>query len=138
VTAIVGVAALLVLTLLGGRLDALASGDETALSLGIDPARVRLLLVTIVALAVGVMVAVSGGIGFVGLVVPHLARGLVGASHYVLVPAAALLGGVVLLWADVLARMAFSPQELPIGIVTGLVGGPFLLLLLHRLDSARS
>ena len=138
VTATVGVASLLVLTLLGGRLDALAAGDETALSLGIDPVRVRLLLVTIVALAVGVMVAVSGGIGFIGLVVPHLARGLVGASHYVLVPAAALLGGVVLLWADVLARMAFSPQELPIGIVTGLVGGPFLLLLLHRLDSARS
>ena len=138
IAGVVALATVAALTVLGGLLDALAAGDETALTLGVNPDRLRLLLVGVVALAVGVMVAVSGGIGFVGLVVPHLARGLVGATHHVLVPAAALLGAVLLLWADVLARTAFAPQELPIGIVTGLVGGPFLLLLLRRLDARRS
>ncbi len=133
VTAVVGTGVVVLLTLLGGSLDAMASGDETALTVGVDADRMRLLLAVVVAVAVGAMVAVSGGIGFIGLVVPHLARALVGATHHVLVPVAALLGGVVLVWTDTLARTAFSPQELPIGIVTGLLGGPFLLILLQRM-----
>ncbi|WP_090592697.1 FecCD family ABC transporter permease [Auraticoccus monumenti] len=133
VAAVVGLGTAVLLTALGGALDAIASGDETALTVGVDADRMRLVLALVVAVAVGTMVAVSGGIGFIGLVVPHLARALVGATHHVLVPVAALLGGAVLVWTDTLARTAFSPQELPIGIVTGLVGGPFLLVLLQRL-----
>ena len=116
-------------------LDALAVGDETARTLGVSPAAFRTRLLVLVALAVGVLVAASGSIGFVGLVVPHLARRLVGVGHRWVVPVSALLGAVLLLWADVLARLAMQPQELPIGIVTALVGAPFLL---HLVRTQRS
>ncbi|MFC6357192.1 FecCD family ABC transporter permease [Luethyella okanaganae] len=122
----------LALTLIGGQLDALASGDEASLALGIRPDRARMLLMVVISLAVGVIVAGAGSIGFVGLVVPHLARGLVGARHRTLLPACAFLGAIFLLAADVLARMAFMPQEMPIGVVTGVVGAPLLLVLLRR------
>ena len=120
------------LTLWGQRLDALAIGDETAHVLGIDAARLRVQLLVLVALCVGVVVAASGGIGFVGLVIPHLARRLVGGAHRRVVPVSALLGAVFLTWADVLARTVLAPRELPIGIITALVGAPFLLLLVRR------
>ncbi|QMW68063.1 iron ABC transporter permease [Mumia sp. ZJ1417] len=122
-----------VLSLWSGRLDALAVGDETALALGIAPTRFRTQLLVVVALCVGVIVAASGGIGFVGLVVPHLARRLVGAAHAWAIPASALLGAIFLLWADLLARMLLQPRELPVGIIAALVGAPFLLFLIRRL-----
>ncbi|MHA7269235.1 FecCD family ABC transporter permease [Arthrobacter sp. HLT1-20] len=122
-----------VLTLWGHRLDALAIGDETALVLGISPARFRILLLILVSLCIGVVVASSGSIGFVGLVIPHLARRLVGAAHVWAVPVSALLGAIFLVWADLLARILMQPQELPIGIITALVGAPFLIYLLRRL-----
>lgn len=133
VTAVVLVTALL--TLWGRRLDALAIGDETAHTLGISPARFRLVLLVLVSLAVGVLVAAAGSIGFVGLVIPHLARRVVGATHRRAVPVAALMGATFLLWADLGARMVLSPQELPIGIITALVGAPFLLILVRRLHA---
>ncbi|PYE81346.1 iron complex transport system permease protein [Pseudoroseicyclus aestuarii] len=115
-----------------GPLDALAAGDETALAVGLRPGAARLALMVGTSLAVGVMVAGSGGIGFVGLVVPHMARALTGARHAILLPTCALLGAIVLLLADLLARMLFAPQEMPIGVVTGLIGAPLLLLLLRN------
>lgn len=125
-----------VLTLSGRGLDALAIGDETAHTLGVAPERLRTLLLVVVSLCVGVVVAASGSIGFVGLVVPHLARRAVGAVHARVVPVAALLGAVLLVWADVVARTLLAPQEIPIGIITALVGAPFLLLLVRRLHAA--
>lgn len=115
-----------------GRLDALAAGDETALALGIDPGRSRLLLMIGVSLLVGVAVAGAGSIGFVGLVVPHLARALVGPRHALLLPASACLGASFLILADIGARLLFAPTEMAIGVVTGIVGAPLLLLLLRR------
>jgi CDP-diacylglycerol--serine O-phosphatidyltransferase len=123
------------LTLWGRRLDALAIGDETAHTLGVRPDRLRLQLLVVVALCVGVVVSASGSIGFVGLVVPHLARRAVGGTHVRAVAVAALMGAILLIWADVLARTLFAPQEIPIGIITSLVGAPFLLVLIRRLHA---
>ena len=137
---IVVVVTLLVVALLYGwapGLDALAIGDETARTLGISPVAFRTRLLIVVSLGVGVLVAASGSIGFVGLVVPHLARRLVGAGHRWVIPVSALLGGCLLLWADLLARMVMQPQELPLGIVTALVGAPFLLHLVRNQYSSR-
>ncbi|WP_172213095.1 iron ABC transporter permease [Nocardioides sp. zg-DK7169] len=118
------------------RLDALAIGDETAHVLGISPTRFRTQLLVLVSLCIGAVVAAAGSVGFVGLVVPHLARRLVGSAHAWAVPAAALLGATFLLWADLLCRMLLQPRELPVGIVTALVGAPFLLYLIRRLRPA--
>ncbi|MDR7276517.1 FecCD family ABC transporter permease [Catenuloplanes atrovinosus] len=135
VTAIVVIGTALYLTVLGRRLDVLAVGDETAHTLGVSPDRFRMRLLVIVSLAVGVLVSASGSIGFAGLVVPHLARRLVGAAHVRVVPVAALLGAILLVWADVVARVLLAPQEIPIGIVTSLLGAPFLLILIRRLHA---
>ncbi|GAA2106977.1 iron ABC transporter permease [Streptomyces synnematoformans] len=118
------------------RLDALVLGDDTAHALGSPPNRVRAQVLLVVALCVGAAVAVSGGIAFVGLIVPHVARLCVGGVHRRLLPVAALIGASFLVWADVVARMAFSPRELPIGIVTAVVGAPFLLILVRRMKTA--
>lgn len=125
-----------VLTLWSARLDALAIGDETAHILGVSPTRFRTQLLVVVALCVGTVVAASGSIGFIGLVLPHLARRLVGAAHAWALPTAALLGGIFLVWADLIARTILQPQELPIGILTALVGTPFLLHLIRRFQPA--
>jgi len=125
-----------ILTFWGHRLDALAIGDETAHILGVSPDRFRTQLLVVVSLCVGVVVAASGSIGFVGLVMPHLARRLVGASHAWAVPVAALLGAAFLVWADLLARTLVQPRELPIGIITALIGAPFLLQLVRRFQPA--
>ncbi|MFP4310773.1 MAG: FecCD family ABC transporter permease [Nitriliruptoraceae bacterium] len=132
VVVIVVALTVVLLVLWGQRLDALALGDETSLTLGVDPARFRVQLLVVVSLCVGVVVAASGGIGFVGLVIPHLARRLVGGAHRRVVPVAALLGALFLVWADVAARTVLAPRELPIGILTSLVGAPFLLVLIRR------
>jgi iron complex transport system permease protein len=136
VVAIATLAGAVLLHAWGRRLDALAIGDETARALGTDPARFRVQVLTIGAVVVGAVVAVSGGIGFVGLVIPHIGRWLVGAGHRTLVPAAALIGAAFLVWSDVLARMLLQPRELPIGVVTALAGGPFLLHLVRRAPAA--
>lgn len=124
------------LTVAGRRLDVLAVGDETAHTLGVSPDRFRMRLLLVVSLAVGVLVSAAGSIGFVGLVVPHLARRVVGAPHARVVPVAALLGAILLVAADVVARVLLAPQEIPIGIITSLLGAPFLLILIRRLHAA--
>lgn len=133
--AVVGTLTVVLLTALGRRVDALAIGDETAHTLGISPHVLRTGLLALVALCIGVLVAASGSIGFVGLVVPHLARRVVGAAHARAVPVAALMGAVFLVWADVAARTMLPPQEIPIGILTALVGAPFLLVLVRRMHA---
>lgn len=113
-------------------LNAMTVGDETAATLGIPVARFRLATFIVGALITGVMVAFSGMIGFVGLMVPHIARMLVGGDYSRLLPASALIGAVFLLWADIAARTVTAPEDMPIGIVTGLVGGVFFVWLLGR------
>ncbi|GIJ26791.1 ABC transporter permease [Micromonospora qiuiae] len=135
VAAIVLIGMIGYLTVIGRRLDVLAIGDETAQTLGVSPDRFRLRLLVLVSLSVGVLVSAAGSIGFVGLVVPHLARRIVGAPHVRVVPVAALLGAILLVWADVLARVLLAPQEIPIGIITSLLGAPFLLILIRRLHA---
>lgn len=136
IVAVVVLGSVALLTVWGRRLDALAIGDETAHTIGVRPDRVRLQLLLVVALCIGVVVSASGSIGFVGLVVPHLARRAVGGRHVRVVAVAALMGAILLVWADVLARTLFAPQEIPIGIITSLVGAPFLLVLIRRLHAA--
>jgi iron complex transport system permease protein len=127
---------LVVLMLSGRRLDALAIGDETALVLGVSPTRFRAQLLVLVSLCIGFVVAASGSIGFVGLVVPHVARRLVGAVHAWSIPVSGLLGAIFLVVADLASRLLLQPRELPIGIVTAMVGAPFLLHLIRRLHAA--
>lgn len=113
-------------------LDAMLLGDLDATALGIDVLRWRRGLFVLTALMTGVAVALVGIIGFVGLVIPHLARMLVGHRHGVVFPAAALLGATLLVLADLGARVFIAPAELPVGVITGLVGAPFFILLLVR------
>lgn len=126
------VVALVVLLAFGPQLDALAAGPDTAASLGVRVGLVMKLLFVLQAALVGVLVAVAGGIGFVGLVVPHLARMLVGSAHRRTLLVAPALGAVFLLWVDIIARVAAAPQEIPLGVVTGIVGAPLFLVLMGR------
>ena len=135
VVSVVVVLCIAITTLWGRRLDALAIGDETAHTLGIAPERFRTALLVVVSLCVGVLVSAAGSIGFVGLVVPHLARRAVGATHVRAVPTAALMGAILLVWADVIARVLLEPQEIPIGIITALLGAPFLVVLIRRFQA---
>ncbi|AXK47002.1 FecCD family ABC transporter permease [Brachybacterium saurashtrense] len=122
-----------VLTARAPLLDALAAGDDVAHALGLSPDRTRIGMLVIVSLCTAAAVAGAGAIGFVGLVIPHLARRLVGPGHRAALPASALLGAGFLVWADVLARLAMAPRELPIGVITAAVGAPFLLVLIRRM-----
>jgi len=113
-------------------LNLLAAGEEGALQLGVEVERARRASFVASSLLVGAAVSVSGMIGFVGLIVPHLLRLVVGADHRLLLPASFLGGAVFLVWADALARTALGAAELPVGVVTALTGGPFFVYLLRR------
>ncbi len=113
-------------------LDVMAVGDTEAGSLGVDPVRTRLLVILAATLGTAAVVSVSGLIGFVGIVVPHTIRLLFGVSHRVLLPVSILLGAAFLVAADIVARTVLSPAEIPIGVVTALVGAPFFLIVLRR------
>ena len=113
-------------------LDALVLGEDTATTLGIRIPAARLLLVLLLALATGTAVAETGLVAFVGLVAPHLVRRTVIVTHGALLALSALAGGVLLLAADVVARSVLAPQELPVGVLTAVFGGLYLLILLHR------
>ena len=113
-------------------LNALTVGDETAATLGIPVMRFRLSIFVVGALITGVMVAFSGIIGFVGLMVPHISRMIIGGNYVNVLPASAIIGAIFLLWADITARTIMAPEDIPIGIVTGLVGGIFFGWLLGR------
>jgi iron complex transport system permease protein len=107
-------------------------GEETAQGLGTNVPRTRLILLAMTALTTGAAVSMAGAIGFIGLVVPHMLRLLVGPDHRVLLPASALGGGAFLVIADTITRIVIANQELPVGLVTSMIGGPFFLYLLWR------
>ena len=113
-------------------LNALLLGESEARHLGINVARVKLVLILGVAVGVGTAVALAGTIAFVGLIVPHLCRMLTGPDHRRLLPASALAGACLLVVADTVARLVLAPTELPVGVVTALIGVPFFISLLRR------
>lgn len=113
-------------------LDALLTGDRTASTLGVPVARLRFMMFFAAALATAVFVSVAGVIGFVGLMVPHIARGIAGPLHARLIPTAAISGACLLTGSDILCRVLLAPQELPVGIVTTSIGAVFVFLLLFR------
>lgn len=119
--------------MLSGRvLDAFAFGDASAATLGVNVQATRWIMLTAAALLTGAMVSVSGAIGFVGLILPHAVRLLVGPRHRLLLPLSALVGASFLIWADTAARSLFDPRELPVGIVTAIIGAPVFAVLLAR------
>jgi iron complex transport system permease protein len=126
---LIGVGVLMAVT---RSLNLLYTGEEAATALGLDVHRFRAAMFVVVALMVGAMVAVSGAIGFVGLIMPHIVRLLVGADHRRALLAAALLGASFLIACDIAARTLAAPEELPVGVLTALVGGPFFLWLMRR------
>jgi iron complex transport system permease protein len=111
-------------------MDALVFGDELAAAVGVDANRLRCQLSVVVALLTAVMVAVCGEIGFIGLVIPNVGRWIVGIGHRRLLPVVALGGAVFAVWADTIARTVFAPTEVPVGVITALVGAPFFIVLL--------
>lgn len=120
------------LILYGRRLNALVTGEESATALGIDVRRARIALLVVSSLLTGAVVAVAGGIGFVGLMIPHLVRLAFGTDHRRLLPLAALVGAIFMVLVDLLSRTADRPSELPLGIFTAVFGAPFFLWLLRR------
>ena len=120
------------LVLRAREINALAMGDETAATLGVPVVRFRSVLFVITALLTGVMVAFSGAIGFVGLMVPHFVRLIAGSDNVRVIPLSALAGALLLIAADIAARTVLAPEDLPIGVVTGLVGGLAFILILKR------
>ncbi|MCM2290939.1 iron ABC transporter permease [Allorhizobium sp. BGMRC 0089] len=123
----------LILCLIHARaLDAFTFGDDAAASLGLAVGRVRVVLFMVTAFMTAAIVSMAGSIGFVGLVVPHVARFAVGPLHGRLLPASALIGAIFMVLADIVARIAIAPQSLPIGVVTALIGVPFFAVILYR------
>jgi len=137
VSASITVPAIWILVLKARQLNVLLLGEENATYLGIDTVRLKRTIIVTTALTVGAAVAISGLIGFVGLVVPHLIRLLFGANHQLLIPLSAILGAGLLLLADTFARTIVSPAELPVGVLTSLIGGPFFLWLLVKQTSGK-
>ncbi len=128
-----GLALIVAYTIFRARwLDALLTGDVTATTLGVPVQRLRFSMFFVAALATAVFVSVAGVIGFVGLMVPHIARGIVGPLHRNLIPTAALVGAALLTGSDIVSRVLLAPQELPVGIVTTSIGSLFVFLLLYR------
>jgi iron complex transport system permease protein len=111
-------------------LNLLALGEESARTLGVDTERAKRVIFIVAALVTGAVVSISGMIGFIGMVVPHAVRLVIGADHRLLLPASALVGGMFLMGADTLARTLLAPAEIPVGIITALSGGPFFVYLL--------
>ncbi|MFG3256008.1 FecCD family ABC transporter permease [Streptomyces sp. NPDC048172] len=123
---------LALLMALARPLDLLLAGEESATVMGLDTGRFRAAVFLLASLVTAVLVAVSGAIGFVGLMVPHAARMVIGAGHRALLPVSALGGAAFLVLADLAARTVATPEEIPVGVLTALTGGPFFLWLLRR------
>jgi iron complex transport system permease protein len=122
----------LILVYLAPQLNAIMFGEESAMYAGVDVVMLKKLLIVLVSLITAAAVAVSGIIGFVGLIIPHIARLAVGPDHRILVPVSLLGGGVFLVLADIAARVVIAPAELPIGVITALCGVPFFIYLLRK------
>ena len=122
----------LVLMLMARAYNLLSQGDETAVSLGLDVKVLKRLTIVVVSFITGAVVSVGGVIGFIGFIIPHVVRILLGSDHRRVFPFSFLIGGLFLMWMDVLARTAIAPKELPVGIFTAFCGGPFFIWLLYR------
>lgn len=114
------------------ELDAFLMGENYARNIGVHTRKVRLILLLVSTLLTAVMVSVSGVIGFVGLVIPHITRSMVGAVHRRMIPLAILIGAIFVVWADVIARVCAAPEEIPVGVITAMTGAPFFLFLLKK------
>ena len=125
-------AGFLISMLFSKELNALSLGEEEAVHLGINTERVKLIFLLVSSLVASVVVSMCGIIGFVGLMIPHLMRKVVGPDHRVLIPCSILLGGIFLLLCDLVARTVILPREIPIGVVTAFVGVPFFIYILRR------
>jgi iron complex transport system permease protein len=132
VASLVGTVVLIALPRFSVALNALLLGESEARHLGIDVPKIKLGLIICVAVGVGTAVALAGTIAFVGLIVPHMVRMLTGPDHKILLPASALAGACLLLLADTIARLVVAPTELPVGVVTALIGVPFFISLLRK------
>jgi iron complex transport system permease protein len=117
-------------------LNIMALGEEQASQLGVDTEKLKRIMLVSATLITAAAVSISGIIGFIGLIIPHIARILVGPDHRILIPSSALAGAIVLVLCDVIARTIISPAELPVGIITSLLGCPFFVYLLRRKSSA--
>ena len=122
---------------LGGGLNGLSLGEDAAKHIGISTKKLKNISILIVAASTGSAVAFSGGIGFIGLIVPHLIRQVQGPDHRFLIFNSALLGAIILIFSDMISRIIVQPSELPIGIVTALIGSPFFLWILLNYKSLR-
>ena len=116
-------------------LNLITAGEENALQLGVEVERTKKIGLVIISLIMGLVVAFSGLIGFVGLIVPHLGRMAFGSDHRLLIPVASIGGAVFLITADTVARTIISPSELPVGVITAFMGAPFFIILLRKRGS---
>lgn len=123
---------MIILNFFSRDLNIMLLGEESAQNLGVDVEKNKVILLIICSLMISISVAVSGIIGFVGLIIPHIVRLIIGPDHRVLIPASMLVGGIFMTFADTLARTIISPTEIPVGIITALFGGPFFIYLLRR------
>lgn len=122
---------MIVINLFARDLNIMLTGDESAQSLGVDVEKVKILILVLGTFMVSMVVSISGIIGFVGLIIPHITRIIFGADNKILLPASALIGGIFMVLTDTIARTVISPTEIPVGIITALFGGPFFLYLLR-------
>lgn len=132
IIAVVVIASYIFLVSQSRSLNLLLMGEEAAVTLGLNINVFRKLLIVVVSLLTGVIVSVSRSIGFVGLMIPHIVRLLVGSDHKKVLTISLFLGAIFMIWADVVARMLLAPEEIPIGVVTAIAGGPFFIWLLRR------
>jgi len=115
-----------------GHLDILMLGDDAATTLGLNLRFIKIGIIILCTLMTGAIVSVSGVIGFVGLIIPHVTRSIIGPKHGRLIPAAILVGGLYMILCDLISRVIVSPEELPIGVLTALFGAPFFLFLIRK------
>lgn len=131
IPSLVLVPAVFILLFLARPLNIMMLGDDAAITLGVNIDQVRKILIFLTALLTACSVMVSGCIGFVGLIVPHLVRSVTGSDHTKLIPISCIFGGLFMLWADAAARLVCAPAELPVGILTAMIGGPLFLWMIH-------
>ncbi|MCW8825145.1 MAG: iron ABC transporter permease, partial [Gammaproteobacteria bacterium] len=113
-------------------LNLLTRGDLSAMALGVETGTLRVQLYLITSLLTATAVTIGGSIGFIGLITPHILRLIIGSDHRLLLPASILLGGAILMLADILSRTIISPQQLPVGVITAIIGVPLFLYLLRK------
>ncbi|SFG29870.1 iron complex transport system permease protein [Lachnospiraceae bacterium C7] len=129
---VIFVICVIVITFLSTSLDVLMLGDEAAITLGLDLMTIKIGTIAICTILTGSIVSVSGVIGFIGLIIPHITRGIVGSKHGRLIPASILIGGVFMMLCDLLSRVVVAPEELPVGVLTAMFGAPFFLWMIKQ------